>query len=245
MAIISVDDTRRVARQADRGPDFETDCLVMSDGVAAASVATSESEWLRSKLPLVILLGDSIRMNYQAAGDSGLKGRRGLDAKENGQHTAFTLENLGKWIGDRKPAVVHINVGLHDMFLNAKTDKPRHDIETYSRNLRQIFNKLTRLTDAKIIFALTTPVDEQRQAASKTYGRVVRRSADISRYNVAAREIATSAGVSVNDVFSLAQKVGLDRILRESDGIHLSDFGQKAIGQQVAAEILAALQNHE
>lgn len=221
---------------------------VMSDGVvAAASVATSESDDSESeKLPLVILLGDSIRMNYQQQVISRLKGRaRVWTPKENGQHTAFTLENLGKWIGDRKPAVVHINVGLHDMFLNAKTDKPRHDIETYSRNLRQIFNKLTRLTDAKIIFALTTPVDEQRQAASKTYGRVVRRSADISRYNVAAREIAKSAGVSVNDVFSLAQKVGLDRILRESDGIHLSDFGQKAIGQQVAAEILAALQNHE
>jgi putative membrane-bound dehydrogenase-like protein len=217
---------------------------LMSDGVvAASSAANSEGRHAVSgNLPLVILLGDSIRMNYQQQVIADLQGRAEVWApQENGHHSAFTLVNLDKWIGDRRPAVVHMNVGLHDMFLNAKTGKPRHDVETYSRNLLQIFQKLNSLTDARIIFALTTPVDEQRQAASTTYGRVVRRSADIKRYNLAARAVAKSAGVAINDLDSLARQVGPGEILRESDGIHLSEYGQQVIGHQVAAQIKAAL----
>lgn len=218
---------------------------LMSEGAVAAT--TLGPETLNPKpepeeLPLVILLGDSIRMNYQQTVLTDLQGKAEIQApEENCRHSAFTLEQLEKWIGDRQPSVVHINVGLHDMFLSATTGKPRHDIATYSSNLQEIFAKLRMLTRAKIIFALTTPVDERRQAASKAYGRVVRRSADITRYNLAARKIATAAGVSINDVNALADRIGTGDILRESDGIHLSNFGQLVIGRQVAGVIETAL----
>jgi putative membrane-bound dehydrogenase-like protein len=218
---------------------------LMSDGappIATTTTDTAAPEAEDGQLPLVILLGDSIRMNYQQTVIAELQGEAEVWApEENGQHTVFTLENLEKWIGDRQPAVVHINVGLHDMFLNAKTGQPRHDVDTYSASLRRIFDRLKALTNAKIIFALTTPVDESRQAASQTYGRVVRRSADIQRYNEAARRVAQAAGVSVNDVHALAEQVGAGDILCESDGIHLSDMGQTVIGRGVASVIEAAL----
>jgi lysophospholipase L1-like esterase len=192
--------------------------------------------------PLVILLGDSIRMNYQAAVTSELEGKAAVWApRENCAHTAFTLENLDKWLKGRSPQVIHINVGLHDMYLSSKTGKTRHTLVVYAKNLRAIFTKLQMLTDARIIFALTTAVAEDRQAASKGYARVVRRNTDVDRFNAKAREIAAEFEIAVNDLNAFMKQAGPDKILRESDGIHLSPEGCVAIGKKVAKSIVAEL----
>ena len=198
----------------------------------------------KPNLPTVILLGDSIRINYQGTVKSELEGKATVwTPKENCAHTFFTLENLEKWIKGRNASVVHINVGLHDLFLDAKTGLPRHSLETYSTNLRAIFTKLNELTDAKIIFALTTPVVEERQAASKTYGRVVRRNPLIVEYNRRAqgpREIAKECGVRIDDLHSIAMEAGAENVIRE-DGVHLSEKGIALIGEQVARCVLSVL----
>ena len=193
-------------------------------------------------LPVVILLGDSIRINYQKTVKAKLEGIATVwSPKENCAHTFFTLENLEKWVKGRDAAVVHINVGLHDLFLNAKTGRPRHDLDTYSANLRAIFAKLNTLTDAKIIFALTTPVVEERQASSKTYGRVVRHNSQIVEYNRAAAEIAKECGARLDDLHTVAVKAGVEEMIRE-DGVHLSKKGIARIGEQVAACIRSSLE---
>ena len=190
-----------------------------------------------AELPLVILLGDSILMNYQDAVREDLSGKAEVWApKENGQHTFHTLTNIAKWIDGRKPAVIHINVGLHDLFLNSKTDQPRHSLETYETNLRAIFAKLRELTDARIVFALTSVVIEERQASSKTYKRVVRRNPDIARYNSAARKIAGEMNIAINDLNAFMTANNPAELLRE-DGIHLSPTGCKIVGSRVASEI--------
>ncbi len=195
----------------------------------------------KSNLPLVILLGDSIRINYQQTVKAELQGNATVwSPKENCAHTFFTLESLEKWIQGREASVVHINVGLHDLFLDSKTKQPRHSLETYSTNLRAIFTKLKKLTDAKIIFALTTPVVEERQAASKTYGRVVRRNPHIVEYNLRATEIANGCGVGIDDLHSVAIEAGTETVIRE-DGVHLSEKGIAVIGEQVVQCVLSAL----
>lgn len=205
---------------------------MMGDGKVSETVQNSEQD----SLPVIILLGDSIRMNYQQTVVAQLKGQATVWApKENCRHTEFVLENLEKWIKEKNASVVHINVGLHDMFLNSSTNRPRHSLELYEANLRAIFTKLKQLTNAKIIFALTTPVIESRQAASEGYKRVVRRSADVVRYNAKAAQIANEFGVVVNDLHALSTRVGAEDILRESDGIHLSKIGEEVIGKQVAS----------
>jgi lysophospholipase L1-like esterase len=192
--------------------------------------------------PLVILLGDSIRMNYQAGVVEALKGKAEVWApKENGRDTTFTLESLDGWLADRTPAVVHLNVGLHDLFLDGKTGRPRHNVEIYEKNLRAILTRLKQRPHARIIFALTTKVNEAWQAASQTYGRVVRRNRDIDVYNTRAREIALDLGVAVNDLPAFMKAAGPDHILRPSDGIHLSPDGCRLMGQEVATRILEAL----
>ena len=152
--------------------------------------------------------------------------------QENCKHTLYTLQNLEKWLTDRDPTVVHINVGLHDMFLTSKGGQPRHNLDFYEANLRNIFAQLKHLTDARIIFALTTPVDEARQATSN-YGRVVRRSSDVLKYNQVARQIALASGAQVNDLHSHIVKADKNKILKE-DGIHLSKEGCEAVGKTVA-----------
>lgn len=210
--------------------------ILALSAVAAAAPKSSKS------LPSVILLGDSIRMNYQTAVVEALKGKAVLwSPKDNCKHTVYMLENLERWLEGKKPDVIHVNVGLHDMYLDAKTGKPRHTIETYEKNLRAIFAQLEKLTDAKVIFALTTAVNEKRQAESTGYKRVVRRNTDIDAYNAKAREAAKELGVAVNDLNAFMKENGADKILRESDGIHLSPEGCELMGGQVARVILKQL----
>ncbi|MCF7849410.1 MAG: hypothetical protein K9M45_11225 [Kiritimatiellales bacterium] len=160
---------------------------------------------------------------------------------DNCQHTAYMLENLERWLAGKKPRVVHVNVGLHDMFLSAKSGEPRHTLETYGKNLRAIFTKIRPLTDAKVVFALTTAVNEKRQADSETYGRVVRCNADIERYNAKAREVAKELNIPVNDLNAFMKQNDADRIICQKDGIHLSPAGCDLLGGRVAQVILKHL----
>jgi len=194
-------------------------------------------------LPAVILLGDSIRGNYQSAVKKELKGKAIVSApKDNCSHTAFILENLDRWLSELGTAdVIHINAGLHDMYILEKTGKTRHTLETYEKNLRTIFKKLDELSDAKVIFALTTAVNENQQAESKGYGRVVRRNTDVNIFNATANTVAEEMGIPINDLNSYMKKVGPEKILKPSDGIHLSPAGSELMGAEVARVILDRL----
>ncbi|MDF1814409.1 MAG: GDSL-type esterase/lipase family protein [Verrucomicrobiales bacterium] len=196
-----------------------------------ASAISAEEQ----KLPSVVLLGDSIRMNYEGAVKEALEGKAKVRSpKENCRDTFTVLENLDRWLEGQSPQVIHINVGLHDMFLSSKTGKPRHTLETYEKNLRAIFSKLQQQKGARIIFALTTKVNEDLQAKSEGYGRVVRRNSDITRYNETAKQVADEFGIEVNDLYTFFDNTGPEKILRPSDGIHLSPKGCQLVGKEVA-----------
>ena len=217
-------------------------CLSIAVLVGAAAAESAPAERAGGKpLPVVILLGDSIRKQYQNAVRAQLKGKATVwTPKENCAHTAFTIAHLDKWVKGRNAAVVHINVGLHDLFINARTDRPRHSLDVYAKNLKTIFSKLKELTDAEIVFALTTPVDEERQATSKTYGRVVRRNPEVVAYNLKAAEIARATGVRINDIHSTVLSPGVETTV-SGDGVHLSPKGVRLATKQVAQCILAVL----
>ncbi|MBG86398.1 MAG: hypothetical protein CMO80_05790 [Verrucomicrobiales bacterium] len=192
--------------------------------------------------PLVVLLGDSIRMNYQQSVREALAGKAEVwSPKENCRHTFFTLENLEGWLKSRSPDLIHINVELRDIFLNAKTDKPRHTLTAYEKNLRAMFNKLDGPTEAKVIFAIATAVDEKLQAASKSYRRVVRRNKHVRSYNAVARRVAKESKVTVNDLNAFMVNAGPEKIFRPTDGIQLSPSGCKLIGNKVARVIASKL----
>lgn len=203
---------------------------------------TAAASGFSAELPEVMLLGDSIRMNYFPEVVAALKGQAKVWApKENCQDTVFYRENLDKWCKGRQPKVIHFNVGLHDIFLN-KAGECRRTPEQYRQNLQEIAKILrSRFPQAKIIFATSTPVDEARITASKTYGRLVRRNADIDRYNAIAIETLTPDGITIDDLNTLAKKNNPSALLRTDDGTHLNQDGKKLLGQAVAVQIREAL----
>lgn len=196
-----------------------------------------------SNLPLVVLLGDSIRLGYETVVAESLAGvARVWSPAENGEDTSHTLARLDTWLVGKAPACIHLNCGLHDAFLS-RDGICRHLADVYAANLRRIFERAGELAPrARLVFALTTPVDELRQMTSATYGRLVRRNADILRYNAGASAVARECGVTVHDLHGPIAARGTDFLLID-DGIHLSPAGAALAGGCVAEMIARVLTN--
>ncbi|MDX9981610.1 MAG: GDSL-type esterase/lipase family protein [Lentisphaeria bacterium] len=190
---------------------------------------------MAEKLSLVVLLGDSIRMGYQKVVARELAGVAEVwFPEENGCHTKHTLARLPVWFADREPTMVHLNIGLHDMWVN-EDGSNRHALPEYLADLRQVIGWLQCHISSRLVFALTTPVDQDRQCAS-AYGRVVRRNGDIPRYNAATRSLMESLGIGVNDLYTVVEEAGTDRLIAD-DGVHFRPEGYEILGQAVAARI--------
>jgi lysophospholipase L1-like esterase len=194
---------------------------------------------MAEKLPLVVLLGDSIRMGYQNVVARELAEVAEVwFPEENGCHTKHTLARLPVWFADREPTLIHLNIGLHDMWVN-EDGSNRHALPEYLADLEQVIEWLREHTSARLVFALTTPVDQDRQCKSN-YGRVVRRNADIPCYNAATRSLMESLGVGVNDLYAVVDTAGTDRLIAD-DGVHFRPDGYEALGQAVAVRIRSEL----
>lgn len=115
----------------------------------------------------------------------------------------------------------------------------RHALPVYLADLQQVIEWLRAHTTARLVFALTTPVDQDRQCKSP-YGRVVRRNEDIPRYNVATRALMESLGVAVNDLYAVVETAGTDSLIAD-DGVHFRPAGCEVLGRAVAARIRAEL----
>lgn len=188
----------------------------------------------------VILLGDSIRMHYQTRVAAALKGTCDIwYPEENCQDTAFVLKNLDKWLGDKKADIVYLNCGLHDIYMDYP-EKPRRSPEAYAKNLKEIFAKIKKLQpDAKIIFASTTPVNEEAQKSSKDYGRLVRRNSDVKAINEVAAKIAGEQKIKFDVLYSvLADDIAANIV---ADGVHPSGKGSSLLGKHVSTTIQEAL----
>lgn len=63
----------------------------------------------------VVLLGDSIRMGYEASVRESLAEEAFVWApSDNGQHTVNLLLNFWAWVVPQQPDVLHLNAGLWD-----------------------------------------------------------------------------------------------------------------------------------
>ena len=192
-------------------------------------------------LPLTVLLGDSIRMGYQDEVKRLLAGKAETwFPEENCQDTPFMLKKLDQWLGGKKPDVIHVNCGLHDIFLD-DGEHTRRPIDVYAVNLRQVLQKIRTLCpDSTVIFALTTPVDETKQPSSKTYARLVRRNRDVEEINTVAVAAVRDAGMKLNDLYSTTVRNGVGDMLID-DGIHLNKRAAGILGEQVARHIETTL----
>lgn len=189
-------------------------------------------------LPRVLLIGDSISVGYTLPTRLRLKGKANVHRiPVNGGPTTRGLENLDKWLGDKKWDVIHFNWGLHDLkymaanktgnLADPKAAGSRQQVppKDYEKNLRQLVKRLQQ-TGANLIWCATTPVPKGSQ------GRLVE---DAIQYNAIAAKVMTDLDVPVNDLYSHALKK--QKALQRTANVHFTLQGSQYLAEKIAREI--------
>jgi len=185
-------------------------------------------------LPEVVLIGDSICMGYQRVVERELSGiARVWHPGENCGTSANILENLDEWVIRRGPSLVHLNCGLHDLKIERTTTQQRVPLPQYRSNLAEILWRIISCTPAIVVWASTTPVNEEWHRARKGVDRY---EADVEKYNQAGIEIARRYGAVINDLYQFVVRQGCDVMLCP-DGVHYQQSGYRLLGEAVAAVI--------
>ncbi len=186
----------------------------------------------------VVLIGDSIRMGYQSHVQQALQGLARVWApQENGGNSQNVLEHLETWVINQNPDIVHLNCGLHDIKKPFETaplaGQPAIPLDAYQTNVREILTYIRDRTQAQIIWATTTPVNEVWHHKRKAFDRF---EADVLAYNTAATEIAQALNVPINDLYTVVMHAGRDDYLAP-DGVHYIPSGYTMLGQAVVTTI--------
>jgi lysophospholipase L1-like esterase len=173
----------------------------------------------KSKLPRVLLIGDSITRAYypgvvKELKDQALVGR--LCTSKSIGDPAF-LRELNTFLAGDTFDVIHINNGMHGW---------GYSEAQYGRDFPAVLNALrTAMPKARIIWALTTPV-RQDKAPGPTNARVQAR-------NVIATDFSKKNAIPVDDLYSLVQP----NPALHSDDVHFGAEGQTLQAAQVAKSI--------
>jgi lysophospholipase L1-like esterase len=212
--------------------------------------------WIASheapSLKRVMVIGDSIRMRisnatgYVRYAYEDLVGHVNLVHVPHNCGGTVTGRNLVEnWISN-KPDIVHYNAGLHDLALFRNSDQQPakyRTVEQYMENLEYIFERIMSSGVKILIWALSTPVDDdwhQRRTRSTGARRLVRFDSDVQRYNDASIVVADRWHVVVNDLYTPLKNKGVRRVVLP-DGVHLNYCGSQIAGDLVAKSILATL----
>jgi len=157
--------------------------------------------------------------------------------RENGGTSANVLAHLDEWVLSRRPDILHLNCGLHDMKTEFGASSQGIPPDAYEANLRQIVGRVAEQGSTQLIWAATTPVNEVWHHARKTFDRF---EADVLAYNAVALQVLTEYSVPVNDLYQVIMDAGRDQLLTP-DGVHFSTAGYRLLGQAVVKTIHAYL----
>jgi len=198
-------------------------------------------------LPRVLVVGDSISMNYHNAAKSALKGVANYYRIDgNSSSTVHGVKNMELWLGDYTKKdlhwdVIQFNHGLHDL-------KQTHDkttdtwgeysvsIEDYKANLEKEI-AILRKTGARLIWCTTTPV------ANSNTGQYARRKGAADLFNRAAVEVMRRhAEIQINDLHGFVCETKAFDKWRTGNDVHFwSEDLQGVLGKAVAGAIADAL----
>ena len=170
----------------------------------------------------ILLLGDSIRMNYAPYVYRKLSDRAEiLTPEDNCRFAKYTLHELPTWLKTfGKPDIVHWNNGLWDAH-HFDGDTPLTPIEDYVKDLERILTILQR-TGAKIIFATCTPARPETPEWDKR---------EIESYNRAAVALMQQHNIPINNLFAVVNENEAEYV--SDDLIHLNRIGIQKVGQAV------------
>ena len=196
----------------------------------------------------MLVIGDSISMNYHDAAKQALDGVANYHRIEgNSWATRRAVRRTPLWLGAwRQPGhhwdVIQFNSGLHDM-KQATPDGPHNvPVEMYKANLRQQIDMLKE-AGATLIFATTTPV--QNDSGSDRYG--YRSQGAEKKYNAAAREVlADHPDILINDLAATVNESNVFDDWRNARDVHFYRDQEKAtLGRAVAGAVTRALEQRQ
>jgi len=172
-------------------------------------------------LPRVLLIGDSISRGYTLAVRKQLAGKANVHrAPTNCGSSVNGVEKLDIWLGQGKWDVIHFNFGIHDVQKSIPMD-------TYLKNLEVIVGRL-KATGAKVVFATTTPIQEDLTKKQNPATAVIER-------NKAAMEIMKKNDVPVDDLFTaITPKLAEYQNIKD---VHFKEEGYDYLGKAVADSI--------
>ncbi len=221
-------------------PAILTRLMILAAFVSLAPAALAEAP--KPSLPTVVLLGDSIRLSYAPIVAEKLAGKAHVvSPRANGGDSQNVLKRLDGWLRGVRPDVVHFNCGIHDTKKTKATGKFQVSPEQYAANLRKIVERIRNETGAKIIFATTTPVLDDRAAKARADKDYELLGASVEQYNHIARQVMKQLNVPVDDLHAVvsSQQAGAAAAeLIGSDGVHFLPPGQRRLGEAVASFIL-------
>jgi lysophospholipase L1-like esterase len=199
-------------------------------GLFLAAAAPPAAQELKS----VVLIGDSIRMGYEKSVMAELAGKANVSGPtENCRHSGEVLKNLKVWVLDKKPSLVHMNAGLHEIYRNTNGVR-QLSVEQYTHNLDLIFQQLAD-AGIKVIWSTTTPVMDDRYLKVKGY--VCRVDSDVVAYNRAASIILKKHGIPILDLHAAVASQKSEE-LHSEDGVHFTSEGSRFLAKQVASFIM-------
>lgn len=214
--------------------------LVLSLYVLAASALAQDAP--KPALPKVVLLGDSVREHYAPFVADMLAGMATVvTPKANGGDTSKLLTNLNVWAVKEQPDVVHFNSGIHDTKRDQKTGKLNVPPEKYEANLREIVKRLRTETKANLVFALSTPlIDERSEQYWKTRSYRLTNST-VMEYNQIALRVMKDLDVPVNDLPAALGDARESARLHDGGGIHFTEEGSRKLAAAVVAVVVKHL----
>ena len=179
----------------------------------------------------LFLLGDSIRMGYEPMVIKKLSGIADVYAPQgNCQFAQFTFCHLHNWAEQTGCAneidLVHWNNGIWDT-VRRFGDSCLTPVNVYIDYLRRTHKRINILfPKAKIIFALSTPVQDHKYNEQVFWIR----NDDIKQYNEQAVRLMEELKIPVNDLFAVAKNFTEEHYL---DSTHFNEKGSDLLADQV------------
>jgi len=187
------------------------------------------------KKPTALLIGDSICMGYRPLVKQRLGDRFNIiGIEDNGGDSNNLLKNLDEWIINQNADLIHFNCGLHDLKVDPKTGNHQQPLDVYKENLIEIIQKLQNEANAKLVWATSTPVIDERHNAVKEFHR---HELDVEAYNEVATAIMKEAGIVIDDLFNIIMSDDIEICLMP-DGVHMAEHGNKLLTETVSKCVL-------
>ncbi len=202
--------------------------------LAAIAACLMTRAALAFEKPNVLIIGDSISMNYTPVVQKLLEGTANVKrVSGNCRFSTYGAKHVEEWVTGEKWDVIHFNFGLWDWY--GWQQDTRATPESYRRNLEQIAGHL-KATGATLVFATSTPPCVEAEHSSG----VLVTAARAKEFRDVASKVMKANGIAINDLHGVMLPV-LAKHQKAANDVHFKPSGRDLLAKTVAVAIREAL----